>query len=253
MSLIQEALRRRDEDSGDGPMPPRIIPPPIPKPQAPSPKAQPPSMRFLAGAMAVLTVALLAAAGSAYFFLQRPIQMAALTASAPSVTPPPGSSEPAAITVAAPDKPAIPPVIDLPAPALVAEPMVPTVAPPPPKVEPDAQVEPVPAAPAPQAAPAPPPAGGTEPVGLVVTLPVPSRWKEAFVKNRTKAPEWPRLRVVGVMARSDPLDSAAILDGDMVAVGDEARGVHVLDVRPNGALFSYQGQTQFVRVGQSTR
>jgi hypothetical protein len=63
---------------------------------------------------------------------------------------------------------------------------------------------------------------------------------------------WPKLKVVGVMARTDVQDVAAIIDGNLAECGDEIRGVKVQKVDRSGVWFVFKGQTQFVRVGQTT-
>jgi hypothetical protein len=63
---------------------------------------------------------------------------------------------------------------------------------------------------------------------------------------------WPKLKVVGVMARTDVQDVAAIIDGNLVECGDEIRGVKVQGVDKSGVWFVFKSQTQFVRVGQTT-
>ena len=63
---------------------------------------------------------------------------------------------------------------------------------------------------------------------------------------------WPRLKVVGVMARTAVQDVAAIIDGNLVECGDEIRGVKVHGVDKSGVWFVFKNQTQFVRVGQTT-
>jgi hypothetical protein len=65
-------------------------------------------------------------------------------------------------------------------------------------------------------------------------------------------PSWPKLKVVGVMARPAVQDVAAIIDGNLVECGDEIRGVKVQRVDKSGVWFVFNSQTQFVRVGQTT-
>ena len=84
------------------------------------------------------------------------------------------------------------------------------------------------------------------------------KWAPAEVSAVTVSPpvtlqsSWPRLKVVGVMARSAVQDVAAIVDGNLVECGDEIRGVKVHGVDKSGVWFVFKGQTQFVRVGQTT-
>ena len=46
---------------------------------------------------------------------------------------------------------------------------------------------------------------------------------------------WPRLKVVGVMARTSVQDVAAIIDGNLVECGDEIRGVKVHGADKSGS------------------
>ena len=65
---------------------------------------------------------------------------------------------------------------------------------------------------------------------------------------------WPTLKVVGVMApRSTAQTGAAMIDGNLVECGDEIRGVQVEGVDKSGVWFQFRNQTQYVRVGQTTR
>jgi hypothetical protein len=63
---------------------------------------------------------------------------------------------------------------------------------------------------------------------------------------------WPRLKVVGVMARTSVQDVAAIIDGNLVECGDEIRGVKGHGADKSGVWLIFKNQTQFVRVGQTT-
>ncbi len=63
---------------------------------------------------------------------------------------------------------------------------------------------------------------------------------------------WPQLRVMGVFARPDPLDSSAVIDGVLEEVGTHIEGVEIAEVRQTGVLFRYRGEEKFVRVGRTT-
>ena len=62
---------------------------------------------------------------------------------------------------------------------------------------------------------------------------------------------WPRLNVVGVMARS--ARGSAVVNGRIVEVGEDIERSVLVRVEPAGVTFAYLGETQYVRVGQSTR
>lgn len=63
---------------------------------------------------------------------------------------------------------------------------------------------------------------------------------------------WPRLKLDGVMARPNPRAGSAMINGTVVEAGERVQGVRLLEVTQSGALFELRGQTQFVRVGQTT-
>ena len=63
---------------------------------------------------------------------------------------------------------------------------------------------------------------------------------------------WPKLSLLGVMARSEVGRGSAIINNTVVEVGEEIEGARLLEVRNNGVMLQYNGDKQFVRVGQST-
>jgi len=66
-------------------------------------------------------------------------------------------------------------------------------------------------------------------------------------------PEWPKLQVMGVFARSDPSHSSAVIDGALQDVGADIDGAVLAEVRHNGVVFRLGDEERFVRVGKSTR
>jgi len=68
----------------------------------------------------------------------------------------------------------------------------------------------------------------------------------------TDPSKWPKLSLLGVMAQDDPRRGSAIVNNIVVEVGEEIEGARLLQVQRNGVLLRYNGETQFVRVGQST-
>lgn len=63
---------------------------------------------------------------------------------------------------------------------------------------------------------------------------------------------WPSLKVHGVLAQSASSRGAAIINGKVVEIGETVQGARLMEVNQAGALLGYQGKTQFVRVGQGT-
>jgi len=92
--------------------------------------------------------------------------------------------------------------------------------------------------------------------GAVVRLPAPA--VEAAAKPTTVAPAqgpvvpWPIVRVMGVMGQSDPRRGTAILDGQLVTVGESVKGLRLVGVGQNTVSFEYRGETRTVRVGQTS-
>jgi hypothetical protein len=71
--------------------------------------------------------------------------------------------------------------------------------------------------------------------------------------NRGSGPaQWPEVKVMGVFARPAPEPSTAIINGDIEEVGTSIEGVEIVQVRSTGVLFRYRGEDKFVRVGRST-
>jgi hypothetical protein len=250
MSLIQEALRRKDDGEGGGgpPLaPPRISPltqavaPPLPPPQRSS------------RAWVVLAVSLVVliglAAVAAVLLLQNlktlPLRQAENIAVAEPATQP--ASQPMAVAPSPPAPKLAPtpaPVAEKPAPS---RPVATEVA-----VAPATETTVVEAASVPAHPIAPPAPPGEEAVQssnveVVVLPPAGERAPAAGLSS------WPRLKLVGVMAKSNVRSGSAIVDNAIVEVGEDVKGVKLLEVHQSGALLQYEGQTQFVRVGQVTQ
>lgn len=273
MSLIQEALRRREED-GEGPPFLRVAGTPPPVPTGPPPRRKQTSDILVMVALVLLVLTLLAALGGVALYFYRslprePAQVASATGpAAPAVetTPPAGPVD--RVPEAAPSAAPSPPRKVAPAQAAVPAET------PPPRAAPAApagrgEVVPQPVAPAAPASSDPlvgahqqqaesearsaaeEAARAVIPTNIVASLPVPERWKRAF-SRKPSPPSWPGLRVTGVMAGGGPRAATAFVDGNLVEVGDEISGVRVLGVSQAGVLFKFQNQTQFVRVGQTT-
>lgn len=261
MSLIQEALKRKDDENSG--LPPKAIPvipaaaakAALKQSEIPMNPSVPPIREKTSRAWPVLVISLLviivlalAAVGlllySARSFAQGGPQAA--NAAIENQAPPSAVSEP------------VPPQVE---PVMAAAP------------------EPVRAAPAPVLKSVAPVTEATPAAGPVVqapaaVTPMVFSISTGVVKEGTteKKPEpaevsvvpvsrpvmsqssWPTLKVVGVMTpRSATQAGAAIIDGNLVECGDEVRGVKVQGMDKSGVWFEFKSQTQFVRVGQATQ
>jgi hypothetical protein len=244
MSLIQEALRRRGDETGV-PLalkpPVEVVPPPLPPP--------PPKSKH-AGLWVVAVLLLGLGVGGAVWFWaviwvprQQAIAAATLVKQAekppaakpPAVQPAPPSPPPViAKTVAPTNPPATNNII-----AKVQATLEKTITPERRELVVAATNAPVVLPPLPvstaavpvvvQAIPAAPP------------TPPPPR----------KVVRWPKLTVTGVMARSGG-HAMAFVNGRMVGGDDELLGVKIVQVTADGVRFAYQDETNFLRVGHST-
>ena len=253
MSLIQEALKRKDdENSGIPPKAVPIIPPPVARevpvkqPEIPAKAPMPPLQEkesrawpVLVISMMVITVLALAAIGLLVWSINRPGRQAdAVNAVVESPALPVVAPEP--VVAAAPE-----PVRAAPAP--VFKPVEPV-----PESAPVAEVpKPAPAAVEPAIFSI---STGVVKEGAMEKKPAPAEVSVVPVSRPViSQSSWPTLKVVGVMApRSAAQSAAAIIDGNLVESGDEIRGVRVRGVDKTGVWFEFKSQTQFVRVGQTT-
>lgn len=227
MSLIQEALRRRGEETG-APLtlkpPAEITPPPLPPP------VEPPARRVGLWLLVVVLVIIGVMGGVAWW------KAAQKPAPPPVAKPPVVPTKPppvvAAKSVAPTNAPATNNII-----AKVQAVLEKTVTPErrelvsgvtnAPVAVVSAPPVSVPVAPVVQPAPTPP-------------SPAPR-----------KAVRWPKLTVTGVMARGGG-HAMVFVNGQMLASGDELQEVKVIHVTETGARFVYQNETNFVRIGHST-
>ncbi len=286
MSLIQEALRRKEEESG-GPdrIPPRVVLPMGDAPPAPKPADRPEGAKRRAMAWDVLVVllavgflAMLAALGWFFYKFTPFLQSAKAPITEPheiartvgTVTPeeiarPPSATPPVAapsLAPAAPDALAEPPasrkpatakpaalVPDAAAPAMAERPAAPTAAP--------TRKEDRPAGMTAAAADSAASVAGRadvsveKRVGDKAAAAVPEV-KTVPVAVAAKTSAWPRLTLNGVMAQTGPGQGSAIINGTVVEIGEKIEGARLMEVQRNGVLLEYRGNTQFVRVGQST-
>jgi hypothetical protein len=254
MSLIQEALKRKDDENSG--IPPKAIPviplvahePAVRQPDIPAKHVLPLVKEEANRAWPVLVISLLVASTLA---------LAAIGVLLWSIKKggQPATAVPVAVEVPAPPV-VVPQPVAVSAPEPVREEQAPVQKP----VEPLAE-----AAPATETVTQAPAASASAPVVFSIATGVVkegSTEKAAPPQEISVVPvsrpvslqsSWPTLKVVGVMApRSAAQSGAAIIDGNLVECGDEIRGVKVQGVDKAGVWFEFKSQTQFVRVGQTT-
>ena len=256
MSLIQEALKRKDdENSGIPPKAIPIIPPAtrdavVKPPESPAKFSIPPTKEKTSRAWPVLLVSMLVITTLALG------AVGLLLYSARSLTQDAQQAKPVNASVESPTPPVVvdKPVVEVAAP----EPVRAVPAPVPKPVEPVTEVAPAVATTAPAPAAASPMvfsiSTGIVKEGTTEKKPASSEVSVVPVSRPVSLQSsWPTLKVVGVMApRSSAQPAAAIIDGTLVECGEEIRGVKVQGVDKAGVWFEFKSQTQFVRVGQTT-
>lgn len=196
MSLIQEALRRKAEESG--------------QPAPPGPILSPPRKRR-SWVPAFVLLFLWAVAGVILEYGKggpSPPKPGA-GVGPPARTRPPASTE-------------------------ARTPFAPSVAP---ELFPGVQVEPVPPhEPAAEESASPPQ--------------TPAEAAEPRIGPATGEPEWPAIKLMGVMAGRGVSKPSALLNGVEVEVEETLSGVRLLNVEPGGVWLEYGGEKKYLRVGQ---
>ncbi|MDD3604402.1 MAG: hypothetical protein PHD86_04340 [Kiritimatiellae bacterium] len=223
MSLIQEALRRKEADD-------KGVPPPPPVPSPASKKDSP-----LKAVIAVLAVLLVLIGVAVYLF----------TYLVNSFTP----------RRIAPPAPVQMPEAVKPAPVQVVEK---TPEPEPPEVlesEPVAAAAPVreipEPAPEPVVAEAPRPEPVPEPVSVAAAEPV--RLEEKTVAQPAPV-EWPNLNLTGVLRKGGSGGPAsAMISGELVSVSETIRGVRLVAVEASGVWLELNGEQKFLAIGRSLK
>jgi len=246
MSLIQEALKRQQQESGEpaaaDTKPPvqqpsnttlslrkaAVAPPPIPAEQVPSPTGQPigiplenvtgdkkkKSMQLI-----ILAVILLVAVGAgawSFFKLKKGKPAPAKTATAQAQKPSVSAPVQAAVT----DELVKPPAVAVVTPPEAVAPVQPQA----PMIQPPEPEKPVP----PPVAVKPPP---PEEVPVV----------------------WPTLTVNGIFEGKGANRSSAIINKQIISVGETIEDVKLIAVRNQGVELEYKGKRQFVKNRSSTQ
>lgn len=284
MSLIEEALRKQREDTEktQPKLQMQVQPPPLP----PEAREQPPeeqpeavedapvaagegrswkmlAMIALGGLVAVILVVLLLAWGFKLWQGQPTASgkaLAVATPVTPAATPTPPSPSQAAPAPAPAQEPAPAAAAPTSAPA-AASAAAPAVAAPSPA--PAATPGPAPAAPAPASPKTTPPAAAKPPAAAAPAAPATADAEPVRITTGTVAPDagserlivpvaWPKLSVAGVSMNARTGKGAAIINGQMLNIGDVVEGVKIVGVEKSGVKLSLGGETRVLAVGGST-
>jgi hypothetical protein len=76
--------------------------------------------------------------------------------------------------------------------------------------------------------------------------------RELLDSTPMNADQWPVLRVTGVLTRNRGQDHAAIVNGDILVPGDRVQGVVIDEVTHTGVWMIYNEERRFVRTGRTT-
>jgi len=252
MSLIQEALRRRDADMGQPapaatPAPPALPPPPPPPFRA--------KRDYLLIVLVVFLLALLGYGGWRFFLRPAPNATASATAAIPAVpAPPPAAPARPHTNLVAQAKAKLettltPERLELvmgvtnataksPAPpTAITQPQTPATKPPPAAMAHAA---------APMTSP-PPTAKAAVPAqpATVSAMPPAAPASKSLPQQAT----WPRLNITGIMSRAGG-ETVAFVNGQLLRKGESIAGARVLIVTDSIVQMVFQGETNFFRVGK---
>lgn len=274
MSLIQEALKRQQEDGGEGqpeappapveqpsaspepPAPPAGPPPPPttekapPKGEEPAPpdaEAPPPAesgSRVWVTLVAVLVVMVLLIGGGIWgmMFAFRRLKSASKPSEQPTET----------VTVIPEPEPAVSPEQEPETEELLktqpvpepAEPVVESADLPEGESLGEGGADVVPGTEGPEME--------SEPAAPEVTEPEPEvEQVEPATETREPQVEWPSLTLSGAVGIGS--NGSAIFDSEIVSVGETIEGVKVISIGKQGVKLEYEGETQLLKVGNSTR
>jgi hypothetical protein len=119
-----------------------------------------------------------------------------------------------------------------------------------------AVAEPVPP-PAPAVASAEVPSSVANPAGEPAPASTPAVL-ETPATSATPAPElapgqigpdgWPVMALNAVMSLSDPAKSQAMLNNELLNVGDSVQGVKLIEIRENGVTLEFNGEQRFIKI-----
>jgi hypothetical protein len=259
MSLIEEALKKQQEEFGNSASPhiaspqgdkipptlkkteapptaPSLTPPPLPvAPAKSSSKTLLPVIILISVCVVLLVVTFwLISAGFLKMFMAPKVpSKAPVIATAPAKTPEQQPPTPIGVAIPAPAVMGTPPAaLSIPK----ALPLAPE--PPPPLVGSPATSTVVPSQPpVPQKAVVVLDEEGQPPTGRTVT-PLPSK----------KITVWPEMTITGIIG-ADLANGAALINGQLISVGESYQGVKILSISRNSIKAVYDGETRTLKVG----
>ena len=218
MSLIQEALRRQDSDG-----PPQlradnvsIGPPPVP------PMRPPPEKKNTKNIITIVVVAvvMLGLLGGAFGLLAFVAKSAKPKGGPPSVVAEKADVQPEKITNR--KKEVVPEVKETVAEVVIKKEVVPV-----------AEIE------------------KEDAVPEKTPMPIMSKTESPEKTKPMDRDEWPLLELTGVLTKARQEDSAAMINSEIIFVGEQFMGVEILEVNSTGVLMEYKGSKRFLRVGRT--
>ena len=253
MSLIQEALRRRQAETGE-PVPVVLVTPPEPPPRAPKPRRGP-------GLMLTLLLLALLGYGGWFYYLRPPPEAPAKAATQPAAAKPTATNT-SLIASLLPSRSNILSRVKATLEAAAQTPdrrelILGDTHPPPSPVTAPATNVPPPSA-VKTNTPPQPPSAPTNVLAVVVlatnehttdlNAPPPSAPTPKALPLHVN---WPKLNVTGIMGRAG--GSAVIfINGQILKVGDTIEGARILTIQEHGAQLVLEHETNFFRVGKGT-
>lgn len=250
MSLIQEALRRRDADLGQPAPAAAPVPPTLPPP----PPAPPPARRdYVLILLVVSLLALLGYGGWRMFLRPGPTASTGTTAALPVSPARPKATPPPTATTALPHTNLVAQakakLLTTLTPERLELVMGVTNAAAQPPAPPTALTKPL------ALAPNPPPAGVAK-APVVTPAPLLTAAVAAPVQSAAPAPKappphalWPQLNITGIMSRGGG-ETVAFINGQLLRAGESIEGARVLVVTDSIVQVAFQGETNFFRVGR---
>ena len=65
------------------------------------------------------------------------------------------------------------------------------------------------------------------------------------------ADAWPALSLQAVMSFETQEKSAAMINSELLNVGESVAGVKLVEIRVNGVTMEYKGETRFMKIGRT--
>lgn len=73
--------------------------------------------------------------------------------------------------------------------------------------------------------------------------------KPATRKTPPVSPQWPSLKLTGMLSNVNAGEGAARINKQMVFVGGQIEGVTLVEIRSDGVLLKYGKETRFLKMG----